>query len=293
MIRVVTDSSCDIPQNLAEEHAIDIVPLTIRFGDDEYVDRQEMTTAMFWDRLVATDHLPETAAPSAGLFGERYKTLLDEGATGIVVLTISSKLSATYQSAVIAAERISDRVPIRVLDSHSVGMGLGLPVLEAAGIASKGAAIDEVVACAGEAIDGTKVIAALDTLEYLKRGGRIGSTQAFFGSLLNIKPLITLDDGVVAPLGRVRTRSKAIAALEERIAALGPSIRAAALFHGAAPDVARIVESMEGHLEIPIIETMLGAVVGTHTGPGMVGIAYLTSAIQTDIRRDGQAAQRE
>ncbi|MDH5371655.1 MAG: DegV family protein [Acidimicrobiia bacterium] len=277
MIRVVTDSSCDIPQNLAEERSIDIVPLTIRFGDDEYVDRQELTTAMFWDRLVTTDHLPETAAPSAGLFEERYETLIDDGATGIVVLTISSKLSATYQSAVIAAERISGRVPIRVIDSHSVGMGLGLPVLEAAGTASKGAPIDEVVARAGEAIAGTTVIAALDTLDYLRRGGRIGSTQAFFGSLLNIKPLITLDDGVVAPLGRVRTRSKAIAALEERIAALGPSILAAALFHGAAPDIARIVESMEGHLEIPIIETLLGAVVGTHTGPGMVGIAYLTS----------------
>lgn len=254
-----------------------MVPLTIRFGDEEFVDRQDLTTASFWERLVLADHLPETAAPSAGLFEETYRSLISEDATGIVVITISSELSGTYQSAVIAAERTNGEIPIRVIDSRSVGMGLGLPVLEAATLAGQGASLDEVADYAARSTASTSVVAALDTLEYLKRGGRVGSTQAFFGGLLNIKPLITLTDGVVAPFGRVRTRSKAIGALEERAAAIGPAIKAAAVFHGAAGDIDLVVERIQQHLAVPVIVSMLGPVVGTHTGPGTVGIAYLTA----------------
>lgn len=277
MIRIVTDSSSDVPHELAGEHAVEVVPLTIRFGDEEFVDRQDLTTASFWERLVLADHLPETAAPSAGLFEETYRSLISEDATGIVVITISSELSGTYQSAVIAAERTKGEIPIRVIDSRSVGMGLGLPVLEAATLAGQGASLDEVADYAARSTASTSVVAALDTLEYLKRGGRVGSTQAFFGGLLNIKPLITLTDGVVAPLGRVRTRSKAIGALEERAAAIGPAIKAAAVFHGAAGDIDSVVERIQQHLAVPVIVSMLGPVVGTHTGPGTVGIAYLTA----------------
>lgn len=277
MIRIVTDSSSDVPHELAGEHAVEVVPLTIRFGDEEFVDRQDLTTASFWERLVLADHLPETAAPSAGLFEETYRSLISEDATGIVVITISSELSGTYQSAVIAAERTNGEIPIRVIDSRSVGMGLGLPVLEAATLAGQGASLDEVADHAARSTASTSVVAALDTLEYLKRGGRVGSTQAFFGGLLNIKPLITLTDGVVAPLGRVRTRSKAIGALEERAAAIGPAIKAAAVFHGAAGDIDLVVERIQQHLAVPVIVSMLGPVVGTHTGPGTVGIAYLTA----------------
>lgn len=277
MIRIVTDSSSDVPHELAGEHAVEVVPLTIRFGDEEFVDRQDLTTASFWERLVLADHLPETAAPSAGLFEETYRSLISEDATGIVVITISSELSGTYQSAVIAAERTNGEIPIRVIDSRSVGMGLGLPVLEAATLAGQGASLDEVADYAARSTASTSVVAALDTLEYLKRGGRVGSTQAFFGGLLNIKPLITLTDGVVAPLGRVRTRSKAIGALEERAAAIGPAIKAAAVFHGAAGDIDSVVERIQQHLAVPVIVSMLGPVVGTHTGPGTVGIAYLTA----------------
>jgi DegV family protein with EDD domain len=277
MIRIVTDSSSDVPHELAGKHAVEVVPLTIRFGDEEFVDRRDLTTASFWERLVLADHLPETAAPSAGLFEETYRSLISEDATGIVVITISSELSGTYQSAVIAAERTNGEIPIRVIDSRSVGMGLGLPVLEAATLAGQGASLDEVADYAARSTASTSVVAALDTLEYLKRGGRVGSTQAFFGGLLNIKPLITLTDGVVAPFGRVRTRSKAIGALEERAAAIGPAIKAAAVFHGAAGDIDLVVERIQQHLAVPVIVSMLGPVVGTHTGPGTVGIAYLTA----------------
>jgi DegV family protein with EDD domain len=277
MIRIVTDSSSDVPHEIAAEHQVEVVPLTIRFGDEEFVDRLDLTTASFWERLILTEHLPETAAPSAGFFEETYRSLISEGATGIVVITISSELSATFQSAVIAAEKVKGHVPIQVIDSMSVGMGLGLPVLEAAALATDGASLDEVADHASRSIASTSIVAALDTLEYLKRGGRVGSTQAFFGGLLNIKPLITITDGVVAPLGRVRTRSKAIAALEERAAAIGPAIKSAAVFHGAAGDIDSIVERIQQHLDVPVIVSMLGPVVGTHTGPGTVGIAYLTA----------------
>ncbi len=277
MIRIVTDSSSDVPAALAAEHGVSIVPLTIRFGDEEFVDRRDLTTTAFWERLVAADRLPETAAPSAGLFEETYRSLIDGGASGIVVVTISSALSGTYQSAVIAAERLSAEIPIKIVDSRSVGMGLGLPVLSTARFAAGGPPIDDVVQHAADTLASTDIVAALDTLEYLKRGGRIGSAQAFFGGLLNIKPLISLDEGIVSPLGRVRTRSKAITALEERFAAIGPRIRATAVFHGAAPDVDLVVERIQRHVDHTVIVTMLGAVVGTHTGPGTIGVAYLTN----------------
>ncbi len=276
MIHVITDSSSDLPDDLAARSGIDIVPLTIRFGEDEFVDRRDLTTGAFWEKLVDSRFLPETAAPSAGAFEERFRIAHAAGATGIVVLTISAQLSGTYQSAVIAAERFGDRIPIRVIDSQSVGMGLGLPVLSAAQAASGDSTMQEVVDAALEAIRSTHVVAALDTLEFLHRGGRIGGAQAFFGNILSIKPLITLDGGVVAPLGRVRTRSKAIAALEQRLAALGPSIKAAALFHADAPDAEAVVSRLQPYVSDALITTLLGAVVGTHTGPGTVGIAYVT-----------------
>ncbi|MFW2339697.1 MAG: DegV family protein, partial [Acidimicrobiia bacterium] len=195
MIRIVTDSSSDIPPDLLEAHSIEVVPLTIRFESQEFVDGLDLTTADFWHRLVTAEALPETAAPSTGLFRERYQAIADSGADGIVVITISSELSGTYQSAVIAAEQFDSPLPIKVIDSASVGMGLGLPVLAAAERATAGASLEEVTATATRAVASTTVIAALDTLEYLKRGGRIGSAQAFFGSLLNIKPIVTLENG--------------------------------------------------------------------------------------------------
>lgn len=274
MIRVVTDSSSDLPGEVADAHDISIVPLTIRFAQDEFVDRRDLSIPDFWQRLVSSEVLPETAAPGVGLFKDRYQHLISEGATGILVMTLSEALSGTYQSAVIAAEQTESDVPIRVIDSRSVGMGLGLPVLEVADQAAQGVSLDELLDAAERSIASTTVLAALDTLDYLRMGGRIGSAQAFFGSLLNIKPLITLVDGRVEPLGRVRTRSKALMALEQRVAALERRISSAAVFHGNADDVDEFRERIQRHVGIPIVTTMLGPVVGTHTGPGTIGIAY-------------------
>jgi DegV family protein with EDD domain len=274
MIRVVTDSSTDLPQTLADEHDVAVVPLTIRFGDQEFVDRADLTHDQFWVQLATSGQLPETAAPSAGSFQDAFELAHKEGADGIVAVCLSAELSATYQSAVIAAERVADRVPVRVVDSGSVTMAAGFQVLCAARAAAAGADLDEVVAAAEDVRSGTNVFASLDTLEFLKRGGRIGAAQAFFGGILNVKPLITLADGAVAPAGRVRTRSKALAAIVEHVAGLG-EVQELAVLHGAADDVDELTTMLSTHFPAErIISAELGPVVSTHTGPGVIGVAY-------------------
>jgi len=274
MIRVVTDSSTDLPAALAADHRIAVVPLTIRFGDREYVDRADLTHDEFWVQLATSGQLPETAAPSAGSFQDAFEEAHKDGAQGIVAVCLSADLSATYQSAVIAAERVADRVPVRVVDSGSVTMAAGFQVLAAARAAEAGGTLESVVAAAESVRPRTNVFAALDTLEFLKRGGRIGAAQAFFGGLLNVKPLITLADGAVAPAGRVRTRSKALIAIVEHVAGLG-QVEELAVLHGAADDVDELTVMLSAHHPAEhILSAELGPVVSTHTGPGVIGVAY-------------------
>ncbi len=276
MIRLVTDSSSDLPPEAVSRHGIEVVPLTVRFGDVEFVDRVELDAGRFWSELAAAERLPETAAPSVGAFLDAYDRLAAEGATGIVAICLSSVLSSTYQSAVIAAEQWAVSVPVKVVDSRAVTMALGLQVLEAAEAAAAGADIDEVANAALAATSRTNIFAALDTLEYLHRGGRIGGAQALLGSLLDVKPLITFADGAVAAAGRVRTRRKAIGAICARVSELAPRLRTLAVLHGSATDVDSFVAAVRtaaGGLE-PLV-AQLGPVVGTHTGPGALGVAYL------------------
>lgn len=272
MIRVVTDSSCDLPEELATLHAIEIVPLTIRFGEAEFADRTQLTQDEFWKRLKTSSDLPETSAPSAGSFRDTYANLARAGADGVVVVCLSSELSGTYQAAVIAAEQTT-ALPVKVVDSRNVSMALGFQVLEAARAAAQGDDLNKVVGAALAARNGTNFIAALDTVDYLQRGGRIGAAQAFLGGLLNIKPIITMDNGVVAAIGRVRTRSRAQAALIERITALGPAIQEVAILTGDSPDVEEFRQQLAGFRSTHLIAG-IGPVVGTHSGPGVLGLAY-------------------
>ncbi len=220
-IRVVTDSSCDLPTDLANEFAIKIVPLTIRFGTEEFVDREELDNATFWDRLVRSEVLPETAAPSSGAFAECFQSLVDDGATGVVCINLSSHLSATMQSAQVAARSLDGLVPIAVIDSLSASMGVGNLCLDAARLASEGADVPRIVEDLTGRVKRTRLVASLATLEYLRKGGRIGTAKAMLGSMLSIKPTIEVVDGRVTEAGKVRTRSKAIQALAERVKA-GP-----------------------------------------------------------------------
>lgn len=274
-IGVVTDSSCDLPAGVAADLGVGIVPLTIRFGDNTFTDGVDLDKAAFWQRLGQADHLPETAAPSPGAFLTAFEALGD--VDGIVCVCISSRLSGTYQAAVIAAEEAS--VPVRVVDSDVVSMALGLVVMETARSAAAGHDLERVSADAAGAASRANVIAALDTLEYLEKGGRVGRVSALLGGLLDIKPLITLEDGAVAAAGRQRTRAKALAAVAEQVA--GHDIAALALVHSDAANIDRLKDTLAAsapHLDLsdPLVAE-LGPVVGTHTGPGVLGVAFLVA----------------
>ncbi len=267
MIGVVTDSSSDLPPDLATSRNIAIVPLTVRFGEEVLTDRVDLDTAEFWRRLSVADHLPETAAPSPGAFMDAFNSM--DQVDGIVCLCISSQLSGTYQAALLAAEQVP--VPAKVIDSRVVSMALGLATLAAADIADAGGSLDEVAAAGHAASRKANVFAALDTLTYLERGGRIGRVSALLGGLLDIKPIITLNDGVVAAGGRARTRNKAVAAVASHLAS--KDLARLALVHSGGVGVGDLAASLITPAATIVAE--LGPVVGTHTGPGVIGAAYV------------------
>lgn len=273
-VRVVTDSSCDLPADVAAEHGIEVVPLTVRFGAEEFVDRIDLTPDQFWARCASSSALPETAAPAPGAFEQAFRRAAAAGADGVVCINLSSKLSATGQAAQTAAQAVADDIPVKVVDSRSVTLGLGMIAAEAARLAGRGATLDEVAKTAEDLAGRTRVHGALDTLEYLRRGGRIGAAQALLGSVLSVKPIIEVRDGAVEPGPKQRTRSKALAYLASRVAA-EPAVENLAVLHGAAPDVDTLVALLAPHFPSErIVIGDLGAVVGTHTGPRTIGVAY-------------------
>lgn len=277
-VRIVTDSSCDLPAAIADELDIGIVPLTIRFGDEEFVDREELSTAEFWTRCVNSDTLPETAAPAPGQFEQAYRSAAANGATGIVVISLSSALSATMQSAQLAARTITDDpdtdLDVRVIDSRTLTMGLGTIVLACARAARDGASIDEVEALASDLVERTRVFGALDTLDNLKKGGRIGNAKALLATALSIKPIIEVTGGVVEQAGKQRTRSKALAHLVEKVQSYEGNIENLAVLHADCSDVDLFVEMLAPHHTGEIVIGEIGPVIGTHGGRGTIGVAF-------------------
>jgi DegV family protein with EDD domain len=271
-IGIVTDSSCDLPAAVVRRHGIGVVPLTVRFGDEVLTDGVDLSAADFWQRLGGARDLPETAAPSPGAFLEAFGRA--EDVDGIVCLCLSTQLSGTFQAAVLAAEEAP--IPIKVVDSGVVSLALGLVAVEAAVAAAAGQTLEEVAAVASDAAARANVFAALDTLEFLERGGRVGRVSAILGGLLDIKPLITLDAGVVAAGGRVRTRSKAVTAVADHLA--GRTVARYGLIHSGVEAVPRLIEAIAERTTLAVddpIVAELGPVVGTHTGPGVLGAAYI------------------
>jgi DegV family protein with EDD domain len=276
-VRVVTDSACDLPDDLVAKLDIEIVPLTIRFGSDELVDRRELTTHDFWRRLAASAVLPETSAPSAGAFEKTFRSLADGGADGIVCINLSSKLSATMQAAQVAAQAVHDECPVEVVDSLHVSMGLGNLCLTAARRAADGDSLESIVATVLDQRERTKLYGTLDTLEFLKKGGRIGNARALLGSMLAIKPVVEVRDGVVEEAGKVRTRSKALRLLVDKVKE-GP-VENVAVLHGNAPDLPELVGMLEplvGRDEIVVGQ--IGPVIGTHAGPRVIGVTFQTAS---------------
>jgi len=274
-VRIVTDSGCDLPEQFVAKHAITVVPLTFRFGNDEYTDRRDLTTAQFWEKCSSSPVLPETAAPSPGLFEQEFRRLTSEGATGIVVVSLSRDLSATIQSATLAAEAVKDAIPVRIVDSRSASMGEGITALACARAAEGGASLDEVAAL-GESLAGrSKVWGALDTLENLKKGGRIGGAKAMLASALSIKPIIEVRGGKVEQGGKERTRSKALAFIVDKVKSAGP-IENLSILQAQCSDVDQFVDALKAVYSGEIIVGDIGAIIGSHTGVGTIGVAYHT-----------------
>jgi DegV family protein with EDD domain len=271
-IALVTDSASDLPLDLAEQHQIQVVPLTIRFGESELVDREELTPAQFWARCASSAVLPETAAPAPGAFMTAFDRAAEQGHEGVVCVTLSSALSATHQAAVAAAA--DSPLPVRVVDSRSITMGQGLLALAGAELAAKGARLDEVAGVVERLAGRTRIYGALATLENLRKGGRIGPAAAVFGSLLSIKPIIELRDGVVEGESKQRTRRRSLEYLATKVREYGRPQRLAVV-HGSAPDLEDFLDLLDSIAgEQPCLICELGPVIGTHAGPGAIGVTF-------------------
>lgn len=274
-IRIVTDSACDLSDEELAEWQIGMVPLSIRFGDDEFVDRTQLSSNEFYRRLGTSEILPETAAPSPGAFVQMFNSMQADGATGVVCINISEALSATIQAARTAASSDDVSLDVQVVNSKQLTGGLGSIVLAAASAAKDGSSADEIVALVEDMSNRTHVYATLDTLDNLKKGGRIGGAQAAFGAMLSIKPLLDLSTGEVVAAGKQRTRKRSLAWLRQQLVDAGDDIENLAILHSNADDIDEFVSSVS---DIPIVATartnIIGAVVGTHGGPGIIGITY-------------------
>ncbi|RNG22527.1 DegV family protein [Streptomyces botrytidirepellens] len=271
-VAIVTDSTAYLPQEAMERHRITAVPLTVVLGDRALEEGTEISALSLAEALQKRKPVT-TSRPSPETFADAYRAAAAEGATGIVSLHLSAEISGTYDAAVLAAQDAP--VPVRVVDSGMVAMALGFCALAAAEAAEGGGTLDEAVAAAQKRADGTAAYFYVDTLDYLRRGGRIGAAQALLGSALAVKPLLQLDDGRIELREKVRTASKAIARLEEIVVErAGQRPVDIAVQHLAAGERAtalaeRLRERIPGLAELYVSE--VGAVIGAHTGPGLLG----------------------
>ena len=289
-ISVVTDSTSDLPQALRREWEIGVVPLSVNFGNESLRDGVDVTHEEFMRRLAASKAMPTTSQPPPGLFEEEYLRLADEGAEGIVSVHLSEKLSGTASSARIAAEAVADRVPVEVVDSRSLSLGLGFLALEAARAARAGRDLAGVAEAVRRIVPNIHIIFFADTLEYLQRGGRIGRAAALAGSILSLKPLMRVDEGVVVPYERTRTRSKAIDGLV-KFAADFPHIRQLAALEIGEGALETLLDRLAGVFPRERILVNKGSpVIGVHTGPGALGVIVDASEGEVEATGAGTGA---
>mgnify|MGYP001569780386 CR=1 FL=1 len=280
MVKIVTDSSAHLPMDERTKYDITVIPLHAIFGSDDYRDGVDLSNKQFYDMLPTAKHHPKTSQPSAGEFVQVYQPLFDAGKE-IVSLHLSSKLSGTYASACAAKEQLESQfkkaLPLTIVDTPWLSMALGLLCIAAAQAAQAGKSRDEIVATVNALIPKLNLIFVLDTLEYLKRGGRIGGAKALLGSMLNVKPMLQVENGLVEPLEQPRSRAKALKRLmeilEERA---GGKPLHVSILHAQDPDAAAVLEkqirSRFDCKEFYITE--IGPAIGVHTGPDAVGLAF-------------------
>ena len=274
-IHIVTDSASDISLEEAKELGIEIVPLSVRFGEAEYTDLIDLSVSDFYQKMSESDLLPSTAAPSPGAFEAAFKRCIEAGAEGVVCINLSLALSATGQAAQLAADALVDTVTVKCIDSKSITSGLGTIIRKAASAAKAGKSMDEIVSLVEGLASKTRIFATLDTLENLKKGGRIGGAKAMVGTMLQFKPCLDLSSGEVVEAGRQRTRKKSLMWLKEVLENEG-EITDLCIIHGDAPDVeefADLISDLVPQENIRI--NQLGAVIGTHGGPRVLGVTYL------------------
>jgi DegV family protein with EDD domain len=274
-VKIVTDSLADITDDLAQELGVTVVPLYVRFGEQVYRDRVEITTDEFYHRLVHGDVFPTTTQPPPGDFVEVYKKLAKE-TDEILVITVSNKLSGTYQSALQAKDMIEEKCRIEVIDSQTVAMGFGVIVIEAAKAAKAGTKLDALTDLARKAMTRSHLIIYFDTLKYLAKGGRIGKAQGLMGAMLSIKPILTIKEGEMAPLTRVRSPSAGMDYLYNFVPGFS-KIAALAVEHATTPDEAdRLVERLSAIVpKDRIYRAIVSPVLGTHAGPNALALTVL------------------
>lgn len=278
-VRIVTDSTADIPRDQAEAAGITVVPLTVFFGDEAYLDGVDLDNAGFYQKLSTSKTLPRTSQPSPAAFQQAYTRLIDEGADAILSIHLSAKLSGTYQSAYAARDTLPDtvkKIPIDIIDSQTISVGMSWAILLAAREAREGVGLAEMKAHVLDQLARTRILAVLDTLEYVKRGGRIGGARAFLGNMLSVKPIISLKDGEVVPVEQPRTRSKAYARVAQLVQEMGKveHVSLAESDDEVGQQLAQVIKTVYTG-ELPIYR--LGAALGTHTGPGTAAVAVVSA----------------
>ncbi len=277
-IHIVTDSSCDLPEDVVDRFNITIVPLTIRFGDEELIDREELSASDFYKKMASSPTLPETAAPAPGKFEAAFRAAQAGCADGVVCINLSAKFSATMASAQNAARAVADTIDVRVVDSRSVTMGLGNQVVAVAEAAQAGTSLDEIEALAVDLSHRTRIFGGLDTLENLKKGGRIGSAKALLGTMLSFKPVVDVSTGEVIEAGKPRTRTKQLQWLRDKLFEQ-PVVDRLSVVHGDAPDIDTFLGLIAPRYpREQLTLASVGPVIGTHAGPRVIGICWQVPA---------------
>jgi len=274
-VKIVTDSVADIPPTVTAELGITIIPVLVRFGEETYRDGIDITNDQFYERLVNSKVMPTTSVPSMDMFARTYARLAEE-TDEILVIMLSSKLSGLHNAALQSVGLLESKCRIEVVDSGCAVMAQGFVVIKAAQAAQAGANLDEILEIVRSNLPRTEIRAAFDTLEYLKRGGRIGKAQALMGSVLKVNPIITIKDGLVEPAGRARSRAKAIDHLYD-FAAGYSHIEELAVEDAACPDDGNLLAKRLGKIfpQERIYRSRTTPVIGTHTGPGLLLVAVL------------------
>ncbi len=277
-VRVVTDSTCDLPEDLLEELGITMVPLTVIIDGEEFLDRKDLSSEDFYRMMAGSQKLPTTAAPGEGPFATVFRKLAEEGAEGVLCVNLSYALSATGQAAVKAAESVKGEIPVRCIDSRSLTGGLGSIAINAAKAAAEGASLEALAELAETQAQRTRLFGALNTLENLKRSGRVSGAKAMFGNILAIKPIVDVSTGEVLEAAKPRTRRRAFEWLRDRLLKDQP-ISDLYLGHGNANDFDLLLQTLGDAMDISGARIGgIGPVIGTHAGGGVVGVTYTTDA---------------